>query len=52
MFISRSDSEREELDGNISGEGGEDDLNGDGELHPLVTITEIDPDEVPEVVNY
>lgn len=28
----------------------DDELNGEGELHPLVTVTNIHPDEVPEVI--
>lgn len=38
----RSDTEKEIEEGEATGDE-------EGELHPLVTVTKIDPDEIPEV---
>lgn len=42
LFIYRSSSEKEIEEGEASGAD-------EGDVHPLVTVTKIDPSEIPEV---
>lgn len=44
LNINRSGTEQSQ------GDEGENDEADEGELHPLVTITKIDPNEIPEVI--
>ncbi|XP_029713719.1 peptidyl-prolyl cis-trans isomerase G [Aedes albopictus] len=44
----KSKSEKEDKNGSILEEG---ELKDDGEVHPMTTVTKIDPNEIPEVSN-